>query len=62
MQQLDSLLGKEGNDRCETGSATGGSTGMVTVDGVAACSVTGSVIGGWLIVVECCEIAIKGCG
>ena len=63
MQQMDSLLGKEAAlalAGIETGSATGGSTGTVTVDGVVACSVTRSVIGGLLIVVECCEIAVKG--
>jgi len=37
---------------------TDGSIGMVTADVVAACSVAGSMIGGWLIV--CCEVAVEG--
>jgi len=44
----------------ETGDVTGGSTGTLTVNRVAAYSVTRSVIGGLLIVVEHCEIAVKG--
>ena len=30
----------------------------MTADVVAACSVAGSVIGGWLIM--CCEVAVEG--